>query len=113
MLDKVLTYRSDAYIPDLEDAVPTAEKGEVRQVIAQYLNRLSAAGVPAIPRVNTLETGLAESDLAAVVGPQIAGVSIGKVYTPDDIHQVSAIISRLERDVKRLQGGRRRFGDLT
>jgi citrate lyase subunit beta/citryl-CoA lyase len=50
-----------------------------------------------IPRVNALETDWIEDDLAAVVGPAIYGVSVGKVRTAGDISAVSQIIGRLER----------------
>jgi citrate lyase subunit beta/citryl-CoA lyase len=49
-----------------------------------------------IPRVNSLDTGLLAEDLAAVVGPHIYGVSVGKIYTPQDVETISDILARLE-----------------
>ena len=49
-----------------------------------------------IPRVNALETDREEEDLAALVGPQIHGVSIGKVRSVDDIRAIDNIITKLE-----------------
>ena len=49
-----------------------------------------------MPRVNAFDTGLLEDDLAAVVGPHIYGVSVGKIATARDITHIADILSRLE-----------------
>src|SRR5690606_29446566 len=86
----------DAIVPDMEDSVPAAEKSAARATIAAMLPRLAERGVPVIPRVNSLETGWTDDDLAAVVGPHVLGVSIGKIRTPAEISRVSSAIARLE-----------------
>jgi citrate lyase subunit beta/citryl-CoA lyase len=98
MLEKALTFRPDAFIPDMEDSVPTAEKANAREVIKSYLPKLAASGVPVIPRVNSLDTEWIEADLAAVVGPHIHGISVGKVDVPDDIATISDLICELEKN---------------
>ncbi len=70
MLGKALGLRPDAFVPDMEDSVPTAEKANARATIRDFLPQLAAVGVPVIPRVNALETDWIEDDLAAVVGPR-------------------------------------------
>ena len=69
MLEKALGLRPDAFVPDMEDSVPAAEKANARATIASFLPRLAASGIPVIPRVNALDTDWIEDDLAAVVGP--------------------------------------------
>jgi len=96
MLDKALQFRPDAYVPDMEDSVPDAEKENARHLITSCLPAISARGPLVIPRVNSLDSGWIEADLAAVVGPDIHGVTVGKIQTTDDIDAISAIISRLE-----------------
>jgi citrate lyase subunit beta/citryl-CoA lyase len=96
MLTKALGLRPDAFVPDMEDSVPAAEKAAARTVIRDFLPQLAAVGAPVIPRVNALETGWIEDDLAAVVGPAIYGVSVGKVRTAGDISAISQLIARLE-----------------
>lgn len=96
MLEKALGFRPDAFVPDMEDSIPAAEKDNARQTIKAHLEKLHASGVPVIPRVNALETGLAEADLEAVVGPHIDAISIGKIYTPEDIQKIDQIIADLE-----------------
>ena len=108
MLKKALGFRPDAFVPDMEDSVPGAEKVNARRTIAAFLPGLAESGVPVVPRVNALDTGLAADDLAAVVGPYIYGVSIGKIDVPADIRAVSELIGRLEREAG-LEEGRIRL----
>ena len=98
MLDKAMGFRPDAFIPDMEDSVPDAEKANARQVIADHLEQLNATGKLIIPRVNALDTGLTEDDLAAVVGPHVHGISIGKINTADDLRHVDDLLSGLEQE---------------
>ncbi len=47
-------------------------------------------------RVNAVDSGLMEDDLAAVVGPNIFGVSVGKVGSGEDIRRISDAIELVE-----------------
>lgn len=96
MLNKALGFAPDAFVPDMEDSVPDAEKAAARDVIGSHLEALHATGQLVIPRVNALETGWAEDDLAAVVGPHIHAVSIGKISSPVDIDEVAGLLATLE-----------------
>jgi len=97
MIEKALALRPDAFVPDMEDSVPAAEKANARETIATFLPRLAATNVPVIPRVNALDTEWIEADLAAIVSPAIFGVSIGKVRSAGDISAISQLIGDLER----------------
>jgi len=96
MLEKALGLKPDALAPDMEDSVPAAEKTNARETIGTLLPRLAATGIPVIPRVNALDTEWIEADLAAVVGPGVYGISVGKVRTPGDISSISQLIGVLE-----------------
>ena len=98
MLERASGLKPDAFIPDMEDSVPEDEKANAREVTASYLERLAANGTPVIPRVNSLDTGLLDDDLDAVVGKQVFGVSVGKIYTPEDIATISGKLEKLERE---------------
>lgn len=98
MLERASELKPDAFIPDMEDSVPDDEKDNARTVMASYLARLAASGALVIPRVNSLETGLLDDDMAAVVGEHISGVSVGKICTPEDIATISGKLESLERD---------------
>ena len=97
MLEKAIGVSPDAYVPDLEDSVPSEEKENARTVTASFLANLNAAGPSVIPRVNALGTGLLEEDLAAVVGPHVYGVSVGKVQSARDVEGLSDMLDALER----------------
>lgn len=97
MLERASGLTPDAFIPDMEDSVPDAEKANARAITAARLDSLSARGGAVIPRLNSLDTGLLDHDLAAVVGPRIYGVSVGKINSPADIALISAKLDALER----------------
>ena len=97
MLTKAAGLTPDALVPDLEDSVPVEEKAHARDVTASFLPQLAQGGALVIPRVNSLETGLLEDDLAAVVGPHSYGVSVGKIYTPQNVETIAGIMARLEQ----------------
>ena len=99
MLEKAAGLRPDILVPDMEDSVPNAEKDNARKTIQSFLPRLAETGVPIMPRVNSLDSGWLESDLAAVVGPDILGLSIGKINGPLDIETVSDLLAESERAV--------------
>ena len=105
MLEKALGLTPDAYVPDLEDSVPVNEKENARKVTASFLPKLAAAGPLVIPRVpNSLDTGLLEDDLAAIVGHHIFGISVGKINSAQDVEQISGVVETLERKANLEEG---------
>lgn len=96
MLDRAIGLRPDAFVPDMEDSVPWEEKSNARGVTAAYIPELAKTGVPVIPRVNSLDTGILEDDLAAVVGPDIFGVSVGKMDNLGIVDEVVRLIQKME-----------------
>ena len=96
MLDRAIGLRPDAFVPDMEDSVPWDEKANARGVTAAYIPEFAATGVPVIPRVNSLDTGLLEEDLAAVVGPHVFGVSVGKMDNPEIASEVVSVLDKAE-----------------
>jgi citrate lyase subunit beta/citryl-CoA lyase len=96
MLTKAAGFDVEWLIPDLEDSVPAAEKTEARAIVAQHIPVLAAAGKHLVPRVNSLASGLAEEDIAAVVSPQIVGISIGKISTTQDVAALEALLAVAE-----------------
>lgn len=96
MLTKAAGLPADVLVPDLEDSVPDGEKEHAREIVREVVKTLTQAGRTVIPRINALDTGLARDDLAAVVGPNVYGVTVGKVTSAWEIEQVSAILDGLE-----------------
>ncbi len=73
---------------DLEDAVPWQEKARARDLVADALR--SPARPPTWVRVNAVESGLTADDIAAVASPNLTGLRIAKVESPDDVRFVAA-----------------------
>ena len=96
MLARALGFGADVVMVDLEDSVPPGEKAAACELAVAWVPRLSAAGRRVMVRVNSLDTGLAAGELAAVVSPQLAGVSIGKGNTAWDLQQVDRLLAPLE-----------------
>ena len=96
MLEKAASFSPDAFVPDMEDSVAWDDKSQARQVVTDHLEMLGKTGLRVIPRINSLDTGLCEEDLAAIVGPHIYGVSVGKINTVQDVTVISEYIGELE-----------------
>jgi len=97
MLTKALSLRPDVLTPDMEDSVPDAEKSNARQTVSSFLPKFAELDLLVMPRVNSLDTPWTEDDLAAVVGPHIFGISIGKVRTAGNISEISQLMATLEK----------------
>jgi citrate lyase subunit beta/citryl-CoA lyase len=96
-LEKAIGLPSDAFILDLEDSVPRAEKANARAGVRAYAPKISNDRVWV--RVNGLDTGLAEADLHAVIGVAgIAGLFLPKVETRSDVMRWDGMIGTLESE---------------
>jgi citrate lyase subunit beta/citryl-CoA lyase len=96
MLERARSFSADIIMVDLEDSVPPGEKVAAREVAREWAPRLAGAGRRVMVRVNSLDTGLTQDELAAVIGPDIAGISIGKAETVWDLQEIDRIIGPLE-----------------
>src|SRR6476661_7948308 len=86
LLDRVFTAGADAVILDLEDAVPPGEKLRARSMVAEAVRlRAGQKGPSVFVRVNHPDTGLAEADVQAVIGPGLDGLRVPKVESPDTV----------------------------
>ncbi|MBM3526622.1 MAG: CoA ester lyase [Alphaproteobacteria bacterium] len=95
-LEKALGLPADAFILDLEDSVPLAEKANARQGVREYAPKIS--GDRAWVRVNGLETGLAEADLDATIGVGgMAGIFLPKVETREEVVRWDSLIAGVEK----------------
>lgn len=97
MLSKAMGANADALIPDMEDSVPQAEKANARATVQSFLPKLSTLDRPIIPRINSLDTAWIEDDLTAIVGPEIWGISVGKIQSAADISTISQLIAGMEQ----------------
>ena len=98
MLAKTAKYKPDAFVPDMEDSVPESEKQNARKHINDALGNMMRLGIPVIPRINSLHSGLAYEDITMALGHNVFGLSVGKVGSADDIKRISEIIAIAEVD---------------
>jgi len=93
-IDKAVVTAADIVIIDLEDAVPAAEKISVRPVVKQRLEQHQ--GRRLMVRVNALDTGLIEDDLAGIIGSGLDLIMLPKVQTVKDITHMGELMSAAE-----------------
>lgn len=89
---------TDAIILDLEDSVMPADKAEARTICVDTLQTKQAENGPQYwVRVNPLDSGLLEADLAAIIPARPAGIMLPKPDGPVDVETVSRKIAELEQ----------------
>lgn len=87
---------ADALIVDLEDAVAPARKQEARTLVAGFLSDGTPRSWSFWVRVNPFATGLTLGDLAAVVGPGLAGIVLPKANSADDVIRMGHYLDAFE-----------------
>src|SRR5215216_2232942 len=105
-LDKAVGLPADAFIFDLEDSVPPAEKARARAAIRDYAPKIPDQRVWVRP--NALDTEFGHGDLDAVIGiAGIAGLFVPKVESCDDVrrHQARAVDRERARRAQRVRHG--------
>ncbi|MBX9860325.1 MAG: CoA ester lyase [Sphingomonas sp.] len=75
-MGKALTLGADALILDLEDSVALANKAAARTAVAEFLGH--ARTTTLFVRINPLDSGLADDDLAAVLPAHPDGIVLPK-----------------------------------
>jgi citrate lyase subunit beta / citryl-CoA lyase len=105
LLERVFSAGADAVILDLEDAVPPAEKGRARELVAIAVRARHGRGGPAVfVRINHPDSGPAEEDVAAVVGPGLDGLRVPKAEEARTVERVAAWVADAERRAGRPVG---------
>ncbi|HEY5631555.1 MAG TPA: CoA ester lyase [Nitrososphaeraceae archaeon] len=96
-IEKAKALNADVICFDLEDSVPLNEKDIARQMIADALTKRKEYRSNIYIRINSLESGLAFSDLNAIIQEGIDGIVIPKVNDEDEVNKVEQLISTLEK----------------
>jgi len=95
-LEKAIGLPADAFILDLEDSVPAAEKENARRLVKEAIPLAARGGAEVSVRVNN-EPGLLEADVDAAVHPGLDNFGIPKAESADQIRELAARVERLER----------------
>ena len=91
---------ADAIILDLEDGVAEADKAAARKTLNALLEDLQLKGVPALVRINSLETGGA-LDIDAIADTFTPPLLLPKITEPE---QIAAVEACWESSAKSLSG---------
>jgi len=98
MLGKSISSAADCLILDLEDAVTPDRKDAAREIVAQWLAEVDFAGKERTVRINPLDTPWGLQDLQATMQQPPDAYVVPKVSTIDELHIISAEISKWERE---------------
>ena len=84
---------------DLEDAVAASEKAAARATVCECALAAATGGPLVGVRINSLASGLADADLAALAEalPRIALITVPMVEGPDEVRHVAGRLDELER----------------
>lgn len=91
------TLRADSVILDLEDSVAPAEKDAARILVRNSLKTVDF-GCETIVRINSLESGYCEADLAEIVPCAPGAIMPPKSACREDILRLDGMIERLEEE---------------
>lgn len=106
-LAKALDSGADCLIVDLEDSVAAAAKAAARGLAAEFLrDAATRADRPRLyVRVNALDTGLTDADLAAVVGARPDGIMLPKSVSGRSVGHLDAKLTAQEAVAGMPDGG--------
>jgi citrate lyase subunit beta / citryl-CoA lyase len=96
-IEKAVGYGADTLVLDLEDSVPDREKAAAREIVKAGVKLLKAKGQACSVRINAFATGLTLTDLESVLCPELESISLPKVETSADLHQLNTLLTHLER----------------
>ncbi len=95
MVAKAAGLGADAFVVDLEDAVPPREKAAARKATVPAVAALSAVA-PVFVRVNAIGSGLTREDVLAAVRPGLAAVILPKVRSPQEVRDLDVLLREAE-----------------
>lgn len=91
-LQRGLGSGADVLLLDLEDSVAADRKAAARTMAADFIRTHRESGPALYVRINELDGGLCEEDLAAVVPACPAGIMLPKCVGAADVERLSAMI---------------------
>lgn len=96
-IEKAPQAGADLLVLDLEDSVATAEKPKGREMARAAVSSMPRTGYVMCVRVNSLQSGLVEDDLSAVVCSELDAISLPKADRPEIIETVDRYLTLLEK----------------
>lgn len=105
MLQKSRTIKADGLTCDLEDSVTLQDKALARSLLVEHLQVPLNHPQESIIRINSRQSGLAETDLASIQGLQYDSIMLPKVETAEDIQWLAAKISPTVHIIALIESG--------
>lgn len=96
MITNGLASSEDAVIFDLEDAVPVAEKETARIFARDAISLFKKQEIDVFIRINSLGSGLSETDISYVAVEGLDGIMLAKTETKDDVVKLDAMLRKEE-----------------
>ena len=93
---KIGRFGPDAVILDLEDSVPPDHRPAARREMTKWMMSKDRAPVTVFSRINGIDTGCLDDDLAAIVNPSLTAILLPKVSTAQDVLQLDEALTRHE-----------------
>lgn len=97
--EKAVNSGADAIILDLEDSVPPASKAEARHTVRDTVDRLASSGVRTAVwvRVNSVDSGLFNDDVEAIITEGVVGILMPKIFTAREVQDIDAVLTHVEK----------------
>jgi citrate lyase subunit beta/citryl-CoA lyase len=95
-VEKAHTRGADAYILDLEDSVPLAQKEMARSCVIRAASTVSQHGASALVRIN-LDERFAMKDIEASIDEAVRAIVVPKVESARQIQKIAEYIDALEQ----------------
>jgi citrate lyase subunit beta/citryl-CoA lyase len=95
-IDKSMTLNADIVCFDLEDSVPLNEKNAARQMIIEILKHRHQYKTNVYIRINSIDSGMAFSDLEEIIQNGVDGIVMPKVNDDKQVLDIIGSISNLE-----------------
>lgn len=96
MLEKAVGIEVDAFIYDLEDAVPIKEKEQARLLVKRQLTEVHDSNTKHFVRINGWSTPWGKDDVEALVEKGLTGFVIPKTSGGQEIEHLDQLVTRLE-----------------
>ncbi len=91
-------YKADAIMFDLEDSVIVNEKDSARLMVYNAVKEMDYNGSELVVRINSLESGLGQIDIRAMVKAGVDVIRLPKTERAIDVLEVEALIVEAETD---------------
>jgi len=96
MITNATAEGADALILDLEDGCPMSEKETGRVFARDSIPMLKEQKAKVFVRVNSLETGLTETDISYVVTQGLDGIMLAKTESKEDVFTIDRLLQEEE-----------------